>query len=679
MKTAAQSTKHHDELSLRRNATQQLVSDFCHEWFDRNGHWIHPVRIQENGEWINPPQAIPPTYTRLVFWLCMGLMNGSGEDVSLGNAIMDKARFYSHNTPPSAESITNNGDFDLFDIFVTNHAMQMLAIHGEKLSEGVRKKVATWAKNGLRTYKGNRQADYQFHGFNDNMPAKATLGLILGGEYFQDNDALEHGLWNLEQLASILSRRGLISEYNSPTYTPFTLMNLSVIAQKARSAKAKELATGCCERIWAEILAHFHRPSGLMGGPFSRAAHNDSTGHLNTLGFLLWLSLDEYVAPNPIEEFQTRPIRLLHAHGFAPESLGRLSWVSSSKLLPPPHLLAWARNRTYPFHFSATAERGGSGERHANEILITHYQEEEFSLGSADADSWTQLQTEAFYLTYRKNVPAHARDDVRVAYSHYLVNEEAPRDPDHSLPFHGAIHTIQNKRTVLTLARPSLLLKDTEIQRMRLCVLIPAHFGRVDNLEHKGKFVFIEDGPVRYAIRALNPSDWGGAAELKVESMDNYLVISMENYNGTARRFSQAELERTLNGFVFNIARSNEESYEEFRERQIAAQCLDYWTFGYRTVCYQNSETRIEFDYAVDSGHVAYAKINGLRIEKPVWKADGMPGRELAFLGSPYIPETLRFPYRSLKVNWDPNAPWVIASNFKEKDIGSSGPGWRSQ
>jgi len=60
-------------------------------------------------------------------WICFALMLGSAEDVALANAILAETRFKQN---------TARGDADMvhpFDIFVSNHAIQMLVLHARKL------------------------------------------------------------------------------------------------------------------------------------------------------------------------------------------------------------------------------------------------------------------------------------------------------------------------------------------------------------------------------------------------------------------------------------------------------------------------------------------------------------------------------------------------------------------
>jgi len=212
--------------AARRLQIFEMGGVLASQCFDQNGHWILPG---------NSPDA------RERIWLCFALMCGGPNDKQLANAILADTKFQQH-VPARSEAEKVHP----FDIFVSNHAVQMLVLHADKLTEPVRLKIESWAKLALNDYPGDRQADYQFHGYNDNMPSKACMGMILGGEYFKDSAAVEHGLWSLRQLRDMLTRRGLISEYNSPTYSPVTLAGLIEVAKYARTSRGAVVGSEMC-------------------------------------------------------------------------------------------------------------------------------------------------------------------------------------------------------------------------------------------------------------------------------------------------------------------------------------------------------------------------------------------------------------------------------------------------
>jgi hypothetical protein len=634
--------------SVRRTAILDLAARCCHAWFDANGRW----RSEE-----------PAPDTRETAWLTFGLLAGNERDVALANAVLALLGFIHHHPTRTEEE-----EGSPFCIFVTNHMVQLLALHGGRLTAPVRDKVEGWARVALRDYAGDRQSDYQFHGANDNMPAKATLGMILGGEYFGDREAVQHGLWNLRQLRDLLTRRGLLSEYTSPTYSALSIINLTEIALHAQNAEARELAAQCVERVWADLLGHFHPPTGLLGGPYSRSYLPDSAGHLNSSGALLWMALGNRVFPDPIEEMTRETLRIYH-HISRPSQMGLLAWLASCPAEPPAHLVQWLNRRSYPFHLCATAERGGNEEPLvAGEVLSTHYQEEDFALGTAEGDAWTQLQTEAVFLQYRLRKPAKGIEDRRTMFARYLVNDRAiPETFPPPAKFEGLVHTVQKDRVVLVLARPALRLAGEKIHSLKFSVVLPTHFAPVEKLEMRDGHVFIQDGPLHLALRPLNVTDWGRIEAMRIETEPEFQTISFFNYEGEARMFTAEELGRTLNGFVVVIGLKAEEHWDAFRDRVKTAEVLDYFHFGSRVVRCRVGQTVLGMSYAVKTDRVRYASINGKLVERPAWDADGLPAGRLPFLEKPE-PNTLELPYTHLRAVWAPGAPWTIGSTGTRVD-----------
>ena len=199
----------------RRAQLVEMASHMAHQCFTHEGVW-------------KLPSFSPDARERI--WLCFALMLSGPADVALANAILAETRFMQNTATPGPADAVHP-----FDIFVSNHCVQMLVLHAAKLQPALLKKIEGWARVALNDFPGNRQSDLQFHGYNDNMPSKAAMGMILGGEYFGDTAAVEHGLWSLRQLRDMLTRRGMVSEFNSPTYSPLTIGNLAEINQYSKN------------------------------------------------------------------------------------------------------------------------------------------------------------------------------------------------------------------------------------------------------------------------------------------------------------------------------------------------------------------------------------------------------------------------------------------------------------
>ncbi len=344
---------------LRRAAYLRTVRDYTRAYFSATGEWAGSGPAPECREWL---------------WLVFAFLAGDRADVELASRLVTQA-------PESGRP-----DFP-FDVFSNNHAALLLAVHGAKFSAPARTRLETWTRQTLQEKAGSRQAALQFHRYNDNQPAKATLGLILGGETLGDPAAVEHGLWNLHQLRRLLARHGVISEHNSPTYSPLTLTNLAEIAAYARSPEARALAGAGAARIWAELLAHYHAPTRSVAGPYSRAYATDSAGHLSAVHMLFWLVFGPAVMPDPTVELLRQPPRLVvHHSGDVFFVLACFAFVAACQHEPPAELVAWAGRRHFPFNFSATTERGEGGKLGAGpaawpagRVAIRSFQTENFA------------------------------------------------------------------------------------------------------------------------------------------------------------------------------------------------------------------------------------------------------------------------------------------------------------
>ena len=641
----------------RRAQIIRLACAFTQRAFDETGRCV-----------LGDP--LPPT--RETMWLCFGLMAGEEADRVLANAILARLEMHLHIPYRSKAEEEADGEFD---IFITNHTVQLLRLHREKLDPPVLEKMERWGRIALRDYNGDRQSDYQFHGYNDNMPSKATLGMILGGELFGDEAAVAHGLWNLRQLRDLLSRRGTLSEYSSPTYSALSLANLTEVATLSGNEEARELAQQCVERIWAEFLGRFHPPTGIISGPYSRAYSADSIGHLTVAGIVFWLAFGDAAVLNPVEELRQIPLRVVIAEANdLTRVVGLAAWLAAVTYEAPDHLVEWMQQRSYPYRIRTTTERGDGGEKFApGEILCTTFQEEDFALGTAEGETWEQA--EPFFFAYRRQAPATDVAHIRTAQTRFLINDQRPGEIEDAecgpyrgesvyLHDYGFTHTIQQDRVAMVLARPVLRLAGQPITSLRYSIIFSSHFREIEEVSYVDGHVFMKDGPIYLALRPLNATDWGRKDAVRIEPVNKYLDISFFNYEGEERTFSEEELSRTLNGMIAVVGLSKEKSFDEFKNEVGNGELLDYYMSDARTVRYRLGDTTLGMNYAGLPDRVRFATINGRPISRPIWEADGMPPERLPFLSGETEGNgnSFEFPYEHLRVIWDPERPWQIAS-----------------
>jgi len=627
----------------RRASFLGTVRGLARTYFRPTGEWCGTGPAPECREWL---------------WLVFAALAGDAADVAFASELV------THAPAPGRPDYP-------FCVFANNHAAHLLAVHRAAFSAPARARLETWTRQALQEKAGSRQAALQFHGYNDNMPAKATLGMILGGESLGDAGAVEHGLWNLHQLRLLLARRGVISEHCSPTYTPLTLTNLAEIAAHAGSAEARTLAAGCAGRVWAEILAHYHHPTRSVAGPYSRAYSTDSVGHLSALNMLLWLVFGPEVMPDPIPELLRTPPRLvIHHSGDNFFVLTCFAFVAACHHEPPAALLDWARHRQFPFRFAALTERGEGGTLGAGpaawppgSLPIRSIQTANFAIGTDNGD-WVN-QAERWHLVYRRRTEVTDWADTRHLTLRYLVNDDLPgrivasprgdfRGEPEYLAEHGLHHTVQAGTISLVVSRPVIGLAGQPVSRMGLAILLPEHLNRVEHLEWDAGHVWLRDGPFQLAIRPLGLRQWSPAVPPVVFLESGaYRMIFFPNYAGEPRQFTGDELSATVGGFVAIPGWSEEIPAADFRRRVLAATLTDFIWDNQHTVQWHGFGRSLELSHGVLTNGVRYAAVDGVEVSVPVWEADGLPFAQLPLADSARPPNPKPFPFKADGYRWN--------------------------
>jgi hypothetical protein len=116
---------------------------------------------------------------------------------------------------------------------------------------------------------------------------KATQKCLFAGRLLDDERIYRTGVRKLEQFAKLLSRRGVSSEFNSPSYTPIHAYALAEIAAWLQDESTSFLALQLEVRTWVDLLGHYHPTTFQHAGPYSRAYMTDSAGQLNANRYAL--------------------------------------------------------------------------------------------------------------------------------------------------------------------------------------------------------------------------------------------------------------------------------------------------------------------------------------------------------------------------------------------------------
>ncbi|MEK0315676.1 hypothetical protein [Cohnella sp. 56] len=648
-----------------RERTQQFMAQAVQaagQWYDREGAWLADTT---------------PPHTRERYWLA-GAMYAAGE-AKWADAIVARGETESYG------SIR-------FNIFNTNIAASLLVSHRDKMSAAVRGRLESLVRDGFSFKPGNRQPDFQFHGYNDNMPAKATAGLILGGELLGCREAVDYGLWNLRQFRAMLVRDGINSEFNSPTYSGLTIRSMGDIAAHAQDEEARMIAAGIEQRLWIDLAARFHPEMGVLAGPYSRAYTVDTAAHASCISSLLWFCLGDLVHPSPLLLFDKPDDLVLHHMGDVPFNVAQFCWFAGGEYHIPDTAWRLFDAKSYPFSAVASCELGaGEGTDFlARTSRIETALFPDFALGTSSAPFGSMDQNNSYFVAYKRQEQVASYRDIGTIFTKLAVNGDKPgtvvraKDGDREYSNVGEVDivgscantlTIQSGSTALVLTHPHPSFDEAAARKPLSAIseqiILSTHGGDVEELivggvprqdwsgeVRHGEWIVCRTGRLLSAFRPLVYTRSGQPVSISLESNANYKFICSRLYEGEARCFTRDELRYLFGGFVAEHAGvSDYASLAAFAQELEAAQFTDYyWTtrrVRYRRPAGQGGQPlELETSWSPGAMSPRYATINGARIEQPLVAIDGVSSEELPFLNEPFTSIPSFFPWEDLSVAW---------------------------
>lgn len=624
-------------------------------WYDASGGWRWPGI---------------PSESRERYWIAPAFFR-NGER-ALGNAVIRTAEIIRY---PSGR----------FNIFSSNIAISLLVQESKYFELGVRVKLMSIAREGLGFKPGNRQPDFQFLGFNDNMPAKATMGLILGGELLKIPDAVKYGVRNLKQLRAMLARRGINSEFNSPTYSPLTIRAISEIAEFAKNEEARELAQDIEARLWIDLAARFHPGMGVLCGPGSRCYTADNLAHLSCAAMLFWFVLGDRARPSPMLLFDPECDLVLHHCGSFPFNIAQAAYLATGHYHMPEAAKRLLKHKQYPFRARASFEIGGSrGPTFpAAAGTIETYLEPDFGIGSATFPYATGIMNSGslcYQVMYRRSEKISSHREIGTIFHKMLCGEEPGmmgEEPPYRgeadyLPTWGRTLTIPIGRTVLVLSHPHTELADRKIDKLSDAVIFSAHWGGADEVlvggaartdwngsAQSGEWIVSRRGRLLIGLRPLAYSRTFGNAAITLRRNQNYEWLEICLYQGESRKLTREELSLCFGGFVAEHASVEDySSLEAFGEHLSQAQFGDYF-WATRQVRYLRDGLDVEVSWDPNALLPRYATINGQLLETPMIEIDGISPEETPFVNQPAETLPLFFPWKDFTLGWDaPGKSW---------------------
>ncbi len=646
------------------------------EWFYRETRQrIHTV-VNPDGSGKIPQFAVPH---REVFWVLPALYSGGSQDIELANHMVEE---YGR-TEAGLK----------YNIFQSTIAAGVLTSRHDLLSPEAARIMETHTRKLFAVYGGAAQADLKFHGCNDNMPMMATKGLILGGEFLGDEQAYRHGVWNLNEFRRLLSRSAWASEFNSSTYSAITLSNLAQIATHATDQDIQTMARECEERLWAELLLHYHPGSKTQGGPYSRAYAVDYAGHNHSTQMLFWLMFGTELTGRDLIASYFYPDEnspeVIHFKGNRMQNVAEYCEMIEPEFHLKEELAQLITKRSYPALLQGRAEGmaryfGGSGEYHT-----VSYMEEEFALGSVDTPMCSGEQTSQIHVVYKRKPQVDAFHDSGAIFCRYRTLNHSPDlletagdgicRGEQFIKNQGWLYTMQKNNTALLLAIPNLNLRPVSSSIMKMEIVFSAHYGRitasiVGNGEvQPGIFgevaavepVSIETGEIYVHIQPLLPTALPRKSALRFVNHRHYQILELINYEGPERSFDGNELAFMQNGFVITVdSKRKWDSLKAFHQTMSRAFIVDYTILEHRFLRYRRPDVEFEIGYTPKYFGVQTRAINGRTSEQPTFYSNQLNTTELPFMQGPVSPDMPFFPWsNSLEMHLFPQHSWLIGAN----------------
>lgn len=566
-----------------------------------------------------------------------------------------------------ANDIIRNSPFHHCE-FMPMLLTEMLVRYNDKFDADTRKIAEDYIKSEL-----DHAANPRVHPsmYNDNFGNMAIYTLIVAGGLLNLPEYVEIGKQKLDQVCDLFRRCGAIMEYGSPVYTPLDLVVFAEMANHFTDPELREKALKCEERMWVEVVTHYHAPTGLLAGPYSRAYSADTIGHPNIINALFWRIFGEKAFLNAMNyAFEQIENEVVHISVNA-LMLPNDAWIIGIPYHFPRWLEKVALEKVFPYHAEFAVECipadalaynpedepycAFGGHRSTN----TTYMTPEYSLGTAMQQYHSGSGSESFYVTYKNCEVAKKLEDVGVIYSKYIFNDKQPQQENvyayygksgkEGFRDEGRKFGIQYENTSLMVYKP-LHLERKHVQSAKLTIFIPAYFYDGFEISAGGRKVktlpYSSVEPVTVCVKAYKSmfafkplvlTDFGREAAVKIEKKSSHIQISFYNYEGPEREFGDLELIYAQNGFVCTAATTEE--YPDFAEfakfadkgkiSDVMEQSAKMYT---RRVKYQNDGVELYFIYNPLVEGIVTATANKKPFGRHILKADMLDYKKIPLL-----------------------------------------------
>ncbi len=530
--------------------------------------------------------------------------------------------------------------------------------------------------------------DFQFHGYNDNMPVMWSWALSFAGDYFDRDDFRRIALANLLQLKDMLRRRGTVSEYGQG-YSTHRLTGISRIVEHTADPAMRQLALDLEARLWAELAGHWNPALGVFGGGSMRGGWPVNAETTPLLMHVLrdalakpWANRERYYdTTDTLVSLGLDPREYLFCYPFC-----YLAEFAGSVYHVPDAIAPLFYGKPAGSDFACTAEAGyvnegvfmkkrevkGIGGVHKGieltreEVVIKDFPEHgaqphglrtyhgaNYTLGSSTQNMFTT--SHAMQCHYRRTLSPAGLADLGGLFIRYNINGKVPggrhpntyrKSPDYEETAdnycclyrdQGRHACLQHENTILCLMTPEWReWWDVRSLHADLCFYQPEGKVRHWELSADGSRLDVNEGAVYLSIFPLIGRHLEREEAIRIREQHEWLVVSVYNYEGPSRAFDKRTMAKLGNGFVLEIRDAADyASFEAFQAEMARARLLDQLYGGRRRVHYARPDLRLSTHYCPYTHTVMQASVNGLERQTPhLWLSGGQHA------GLPFLDDT---------------------------------------
>lgn len=568
-----------EEQNHRRVEIFRVHRNWHRDNFGIDGHWKGPLSrngVDNAREWL---------------WHAMAFLAGNEADIKLGNIIIRATP----NVPNHFSSIAGIHILLRYSDQLENESVSRLrAIIFDSIAENVDYSLSITGLNNFSAMRAmfflgaaqlfeTYQVPYKMH-----SPVPEVYNCVRLRRF---------GVNLLRLIEAQFDRADLAEEFNSPTYSPLSLMAIAEIVNLIDYAPAIESAARIERRLWREMLAFHHPRLYHASGPYSRAYMVDSVGHgANWKILCAFLGID---GDTTVEQLLYPPQQgqVIHHDGDIPFQQCETCWHVLGEYHIPDDILEEFNTRAFPYSYQGSYEWSGFGFKTSDGRIILNvegdyctpggkgiagcYQTKKFSIGSMSESNTTH--NHPCQIVYRlgeaTGLPGTTRsvttNMLTNAPSEFVTNELGDRIPPVMFANNGRFEITQDANTVSGTVQPyhwsahyfnaSIGQKQPGCDEISFNMFVSKHLhlerpvekatlngevftGQMLSADGDRAEFIIEDAAVKISCR-LKASD----AKLRLFHHGGFLRCSAVLYEGPPKMFTPEQLEKFTVEFSITV------------------------------------------------------------------------------------------------------------------------------